>query len=81
MSAAEEKRVCPLCQSSDLRSKYILSQFGILSCNQCELVFLWPRPTPEEIRELFENLYTNGEGSVPELKSYYSFCYLSLIHI
>lgn len=75
MSAAEEKRVCPLCRSSDLRSKYILSQFGILSCNQCELVFLWPRPTPEEIRELFENLYTNGEGSVPELKSYYSFCY------
>jgi len=32
-------------------------------------------PGPEEIRELFRKLYTSGEGSVPELKDYYGFCY------
>jgi 2-polyprenyl-3-methyl-5-hydroxy-6-metoxy-1,4-benzoquinol methylase len=31
--------------------------------------------SPEEIREMFARLYTEGEGSVPELKSYYAYCY------
>jgi SAM-dependent methyltransferase len=41
----------------------------------CDLVYLWPRPSEVEIRALFANLYTSGEGSVPELKSYYDYCY------
>jgi SAM-dependent methyltransferase len=31
--------------------------------------------SPDEVREMFSQLYTTGEGSVPELKSYYGFCY------
>jgi SAM-dependent methyltransferase len=34
-----------------------------------------PLPSPEEIQQLFSRLYTVGEGSVPELKTYYDFCY------
>jgi len=73
--AATEQRACPVCGSDDAGLKYRLTRFSILSCRACALVFLWPRPTPDEIRELFEQLYTSGEGSVPELKTYYSFCY------
>jgi len=70
-----EPRICPLCSGSELRPKYALTRFSVLACRGCDLVFLWPRPSSEEIRELFEQLYTSGEGSVPELKTYYSFCY------
>jgi SAM-dependent methyltransferase len=76
MAASDSQHpVCPVCEGSEYRDKYRLTHFSILDCTTCDLVFLWPRPTEEEIRELFENLYTKGEGSVPELKSYYSFCY------
>ncbi len=44
-------------------------------CRRCEQIYLWPLPSPDEIRDMFERLYTSGEGSVPELKSYYDFCY------
>jgi len=64
-----------VCAHAHARRKYALTRFGVHRCDRCGLVFLWPRPTVDEIRELFEQLYTSGEGSVPELKTYYSFCY------
>jgi 2-polyprenyl-3-methyl-5-hydroxy-6-metoxy-1,4-benzoquinol methylase len=36
---------------------------------------LWPQLDPEQVREMFTRLYTEGEGSVPELRSYYGFTY------
>ena len=66
---------CPVCGDANYDVKYRLTEFAIHRCRDCALVYLWPRRSPEQIRELFEQLYTVGEGSVPELKTYYSFCY------
>jgi SAM-dependent methyltransferase len=66
---------CPVCASPRGRLRYRITRFEILDCLDCALVYLWPPPGPEEIREMFERLYTTGEGSVPELRSYYGFCY------
>jgi 2-polyprenyl-3-methyl-5-hydroxy-6-metoxy-1,4-benzoquinol methylase len=67
--------VCPVCASSDASRRYRLSEFDIHRCSACNLVYLWPQMTDEEVREMFTRLYTEGEGSVPELKSYYGFTY------
>lgn len=56
-------------------SLYRLSLFSIYRCAQCDFVYLWPIPEPEEIRELFTDLYSGGSGTLPELKGYYDFCY------
>ena len=36
---------------------------------------LWPLISEDEVREMFSRLYAEGEGSVPELKTYYEFTY------
>ena len=64
-----------MCGSEASRLRYRIPRFRILACDACDQVYLWPLPDPEEIRAMFSQLYTTGEGSVPELKSYYGFCY------
>jgi len=64
-----------VCDSGDATLRYRLSRFAIWACPACSQIFLWPQPTEDEIRGLFSQLYTTGEGSVPELRSYYGFCY------
>ena len=64
-----------MCDSGDATLRYRLSRFAIWTCGACGQIFLWPQPTEDEIRGLFSQLYTTGEGSVPELRSYYGFCY------
>ena len=66
---------CPVCASGSASLRYRITRFEILDCRECGLVYLWPQPGPEEIRAMFAQLYTSGEGSVPELRSYYAFCY------
>jgi len=66
---------CPVCASGSAALRYRITRFEILDCRDCGLVYLWPPPGPEEIRAMFSQLYTTGEGSVPELRSYYGFCY------
>jgi SAM-dependent methyltransferase len=44
-------------------------------CTPCTQVFLDPLPTEDEIRAMFDNLYRDGGGSVPELQDYYASCY------
>ena len=66
---------CPVCDSGDATLRYRLSRFAIWTCPACSQIFLWPQPPEDEIRGLFSQLYTTGEGSVPELRSYYGFCY------
>lgn len=46
-----------------------------MECGACAQVYLHPLPSEEEIRKLFASLYTSGDGSVPELKEYYGFCF------
>ncbi|UCE86777.1 MAG: class I SAM-dependent methyltransferase [Deltaproteobacteria bacterium] len=64
-----------MCGSPESRLRYRITRFSILACRACEQIYLWPLPSEQEIREMFAQLYTTGEGSVPELKSYYGFCY------
>lgn len=66
---------CPICGSLDPSLRYQISRFQVLRCRTCTQIYLYPLLSPEEIRQMFEELYTSGEGSVPELKSYYAFTY------
>jgi len=66
---------CPMCASPDAELRYRLTRFEVLGCRGCALVYLWPQPSPEKIREMFSTLYTTGEGSLPELRDYFGFCY------
>jgi len=76
VSAPEEiDRSCPICGTGDPRLLYRLKHFSILACPRCRQVYQRPLPSPEKIREIFSTLYTAGEGSVPELKHYYEYCY------
>ncbi len=66
---------CPVCATPEVTRIYRLTHFSIYRCRECRQVYLWPVPDPGEVRALFSELYREGTGSVPELKSYYSFCY------
>jgi 2-polyprenyl-3-methyl-5-hydroxy-6-metoxy-1,4-benzoquinol methylase len=67
--------LCPVCSRSDPRLRYRLAKLRVYECTDCALVYLWPRLTEGAVRDLFHRLYTEGEGSLPELKSYYDFTY------
>jgi len=73
--ASHEAQDCLICGADRAKVLYRLSRFYVLRCGACGQVRLWPLPDPEEIRQLFKQLYTTGQGSVPELASYYGFCY------
>jgi SAM-dependent methyltransferase len=64
-----------VCGSPTQSLRYRITRFTIRECRECSQIYLWPLPDPEEIRTMFSQLYTTGEGSVPELRSYYGFCY------
>ena len=66
---------CLVCGDEAPQLLYRITRFQVQRCRSCEQIYLYPLPSPEEIREMFSRLYTEGEGSVPELKSYYDFCY------
>ena len=74
MTQARDAR-CPMCGGTDASLRYRITRFEVLACRACTLVYLWPQPSPEEIRAMFATLYTTGEGSVPELRDYYGYCY------
>jgi 2-polyprenyl-3-methyl-5-hydroxy-6-metoxy-1,4-benzoquinol methylase len=52
-----------------------MTRFRVYGCRDCELIYLWPLPSNEEIRTLFSELYSTGGGSLPELRDYYGFCF------
>ena len=66
---------CLICSSDDAGERYRITRFRVMECRVCSQIFLDPLPSPDEIRELFEALYSRGEGSVPELENYYGYCY------
>jgi SAM-dependent methyltransferase len=71
----ESPPLCPICGAGEPDLRYQITRFRVLRCVECSQIYLYPLPSPEEIREMFARLYTEGEGSVPELKSYYAYCY------
>jgi 2-polyprenyl-3-methyl-5-hydroxy-6-metoxy-1,4-benzoquinol methylase len=66
---------CPVCGSAEATLRYRITGFRVYDCSDCALVYLWPQLDPQQVREMFTRLYTEGEGSVPELRSYYGFTY------
>jgi 2-polyprenyl-3-methyl-5-hydroxy-6-metoxy-1,4-benzoquinol methylase len=66
---------CAVCGSSQAALRYRITDFRVYGCRACGLVYLWPQLTDEQVREMFTRLYTEGEGSVPELKTYYDYTY------
>ena len=66
---------CPICGDGHPDLRYQITRFQVFCYKSCDQIYLYPLPSPEEIREMFARLYTSGEGSVPELKSYYGYCY------
>jgi 2-polyprenyl-3-methyl-5-hydroxy-6-metoxy-1,4-benzoquinol methylase len=66
---------CPVCESRGARVRYRITGHRVLQCETCAVVYLWPQLTDPEVRRMFTRLYQDGEGSVPELKSYYGFTY------
>jgi 2-polyprenyl-3-methyl-5-hydroxy-6-metoxy-1,4-benzoquinol methylase len=66
---------CLVCGSAASRERYAITRFRVVECSDCAQIYLDPLPSLDEIRELFESLYANGEGSLPELKAYYGYCF------
>ena len=66
---------CLICGSEVAEELYRMTRLRVLRCRDCSQIYLDPLPSTEEIRGLFETLYTTGDGSVPELKDYYGFCF------
>jgi hypothetical protein len=66
---------CPVCSAPATRLRYSITRFRIYDCADCATVYLWPQIDDAEVRQLFDRLYTAGEGSVPELATYYDFTY------
>ena len=64
-----------MCGSTAARRRYRLTCGDILRCTVCDLIFLSPMPSPDEVRQVFARLYASGEGLVPELRSYYQFTF------
>lgn len=66
---------CPSCESNAPRLRYRLSRRSVFTCTSCDLVYLWPLPSEDEVRRIFDSLYSTGEGLLPELRDYYAFAY------
>ncbi len=75
VSVPDRDARCPVCGEPASRLRYVITRFRIYDCARCTLVYLWPQISDDEVRELFDRLYTEGEGSVPELATYYDFTY------
>lgn len=71
----DAEALCPVCRSADGTLRYRITRFRVYDCAACGLVYLWPQLSDDEVREMFTRLYTEGEGSVAELKTYYDFTY------
>lgn len=75
MTDAASASRCLICGATDAGVRYRITRFDVMQCRACSQVFLHPLPSEDEIRALFASLYTTGDGSVPELKEYYGFCF------
>jgi len=73
--ASEQVARCLVCGSTRADERYAITRFRVLQCRACDQIYLDPLPSEAEIVALFTQLYTTGEGSVPELKEYYQFTY------
>ncbi len=46
---------CPVCQQNNYKILYTLDQGKLLSCQNCQLAFYYPRPTPKELEDFYDH--------------------------
>lgn len=66
---------CPVCASVEATLLYRITDFRVYTCRACDVVYLWPQIDDDDVRDLFEKLYTAGQSTLPELGDYYQFTY------
>ena len=65
---------CPVC-TGDGERRYQLTDYDVHRCRACGQQYIWPLPDEATVRELFRRLYTGNAPPMPELASYYDFCF------
>lgn len=56
--------VCPLCGSSIIEKRATKGPYSIVLCRLCHLVFVYPIPSEEQMREFYTNSYFSGGTNV-----------------
>ncbi len=46
--------ICPVCKYTQHKHLYTIDQGKLLTCQNCQLVFYTPRPTPEELVDFYD---------------------------
>ncbi len=52
---------CSLCQSP-CAARFRKGDYAVHRCARCDLEFVWPTPSPDEVRAVYERGYFTGEG-------------------
>ncbi|MBW1837305.1 MAG: hypothetical protein JRI99_10240, partial [Deltaproteobacteria bacterium] len=59
---------CMLCNTSDFRVIHQKNQWQYRRCLNCDLVSLYPRPTPREFRDNYDHYLPMGSADIREWK-------------
>ncbi len=51
---------CPICETNDISPLYMKNGFNIVKCKICGLIYVNPRPSPEELKEKYAGDYSQG---------------------
>jgi 2-polyprenyl-3-methyl-5-hydroxy-6-metoxy-1,4-benzoquinol methylase len=62
-SSREEEgaQICPLCNSVGAKTIRIESDGTLVRCHRCSFMYVYPRPTEEELKLLYDDEYFSGE--------------------
>jgi 2-polyprenyl-3-methyl-5-hydroxy-6-metoxy-1,4-benzoquinol methylase len=58
---------CVLCGQNRFSSKYQLGDYRLIRCKHCRLLSIWPLPSREKIKELYDLSYRQGTRPFNEL--------------
>jgi len=53
---------CPYCASAGAKIRYAFHECAIVRCNSCELMWLYPMPSPDQLSEVYANEYFSNKG-------------------
>lgn len=58
----ETVEACTSCRSTNARLIATQGEFGLRQCHECSLLFVSPRPTAEELTQIYTEEYFEGSG-------------------
>ena len=79
MTRVGDANVCPGCQSADVKTlcrgedflyRSTERQFLMVECKECQMIRLYPRPTPDELRRFYPTL--RGPAAYPSESGFWS---------